>query len=655
MTFRKSILLLISLSMVAALVACSSSSSSTPPPPPSVTVTLSSIAASLPVNSVTPITATVANSSAGVTWTVACTTPPCGTVSPTTSNSGSPVNYTAPAFPTTGVVITGTVTGTSVNGADDTAITAATLADGTYVFSLAGLDVNGNYYVSGAFTIAGGLITTGEQDFVDYNNPDNFDQINGTVNGTGLSSVTTTADGNLQITLVTCNGTDCTNVDGNVGVSGAETLDGTVLPLSTTGRTFINEFDTSASGSGELNSQTSAAASLPSAGYAFVLNGLDTNGYPLAIGGIINVDSAGGISGTGSIFDVNDQGTLSPGQTLGASTAAGPAAAPTAPDPLGRVTFTLNPTGPSITSEITLSGYIVDANHIRLVEGYGDGLEGTTGGIALSQGKNNGSFTTASAAGTYVIGLNGFLSNFDVLQVVNQLTLANAAVTGFVDYNDLVNSSGGISPDAVTAAAYSVDAAGAGDVTIADITDGNTTTYSLQLYLDGNGHALAISMDPSTPTTDGDTLAGVGFVQGTGPFAATSFNGAYGVDVTGWDPNYNGELDAVGPTMADGSSTFSGTADLNWLNSCAALSATCPAVGPQELADLTVSGTFNTSGAGAANGIFSGGSITGLDVTDCFTLCTNDTFSYYLIDATGDNIAIEVDLNQATLGVFAQQ
>jgi hypothetical protein len=70
-----------------------------------------------------------------------------------------------------------------------------------------------------------------------------------------------------------------------------------------------------------------------------------------------------------------------------------------------------------------------------------------------------------------------------------------------------------------------------------------------------------------------------------------------------------------------------------------------------------VAGAFTSN----ADGIFTG-TITGVDVTTCplFTTtaegpCTADVFNYYLIDAAGDNIAIETDLNQLTLGAFAQQ
>jgi hypothetical protein len=425
-----------------------------------------------------------------------------------------------------------------------------------------------------------------------------------------------------------------------VGVAGTETFNGTVLPLSTTGKTFINEFDASATASGDLNAQTSAAASpVAVSGYAFVLNGVDIGECPLAIGGVINVDSAGGISGTGSIFDINDcgSGLAGQGETLAASTVS-------APDAFGRVTFTLNPT---FLAEITLNGYIVDANHIRLTEGNNDGYGGTTGGFALTQSVPPGSFTNASAAGnTYVVGLGGE-DTVGFLQAVGQLTPASAGtVSGFIDFNDLVTVEPA-SPDPVTAPAYSVDSAGAGDYTIEGVTDG-VNSYNVQLYLDGNGNALAITLDTT------DVLGGHGAQQtGAGSFTAASFSGPYGFGTGGVDFNYDGPFSTVGPVTADGVGTITGFADVNWLNFFA--------VADETFTAAPVSGTFNTTGVAAANGIFSAGSITGLDLTTCtlFTAgapgCTADVFNYYLLDATGDNIAIETDFNQLTLGVFQQQ
>jgi hypothetical protein len=633
MTFRKLILLPITLGMIAALVACSSG-------PGPVTISLSSVSSPLTVNSATPVTATLTNTTNTVTWSVTCATTACGTFSAPTTASGAAVTYTAPAFVTTNVVITATVTGTSI-AASTSAITigGATLADGNYVYSLSGWDFTDEspYTVAGAFTVASGAITAGEQDFNDIDFPDLFDQINPTG-----SAVTVTADGNVQITLVTCLGAVCTSTDPDVGVGGTETINGTVLPLSTTGKTFIAEFDASAESNGELDAQTSAAASPLSGGYAFVLNGIDIAFGSIAIGGIINVDSSGGISGTGSIFDLNDEqsGLAGQGETFGASTVT------VTPDAFGRVTFTLNPT---VLPELTLNGYIVDANHIRLTEGNNDGFECTTGGVALTQGANTGTFTNAAVAGnTYVVGLGGSDGN-GFLQAVGQLTLtaSPAPVSGFVDFNDLTGSDT-FNPDAVTAPAYAVDSAGAGDFTIEGVTDASATiSYNVQLYLDGNGNALAITLDLT------DVLGGTGAQQaGAGSFTAASFAGPYGFGTGGVDFNYDGPFATVGPVTADGVGTISGFADVNWLNFFA--------VADETFTGAPVTGTFVTTGAAAANGIF-GGTITGLDLTTCtlFTAgapgCTADVFDYYLLDATGDNIAIETDINQLTLGVFQQQ
>jgi len=661
MTFPKSILLLIGLTMLAALVACGGSSHHTPPPPPVITITLSTVPSTLTVNSQTPITATTTDT-AGVNWSVACvsTSGACGTFSASQTTTGTATNYIAPPAPTTGVVITATsATTNTINASTSPAITitGATLADGSYVFSLAGVNANGSYYVAGEIAILGGLITGGEQDFVDDVH-DRLDAINGTTApGTGASTIAYTADGNLQITLVTCNGTACGTEDTSVGVNGAETINGTILPLSTTGRTFLTEFDSSASGSGELEQQDAvAAAATPAHGYAFVLNGKDhgipPNGaFPEAIGGIINIDGATGpgtISGTGSIFDANDNSTTFPGLDFASTSIV------SAPDPMGRVTFTLD-TNSAHFPEIKLAGYIVDSKHIRLVE-IADTYQATLGGVAFNQASTGG-FTAANVAGTYVIGMSGADTNNSVLQVVNQLTLTAgppATVAGFVDYNDIATSSGmaapATSPDPVTAAAYTLDASGAGDVTISNINDGTSATsgdfpaglgYNLQLYLDGNGHALAISMDGS------DVIGGVGYTQsGAGNFTAASFNGPYGLDVTGVDAATT-EFDGVGPVSATGTAeTIAGTVDLNWLFTATTYPATA------------VTGAFVTTGASAPNGIFTG-TITGVDVDSCIQVgipsCSVDQFSYYLIDATGDNIAIETDENQLTLGFFLQQ
>jgi len=87
--------------------------------------------------------------------------------------------------------------------------------------------------------------------------------------------------------------------------SGQEVLDVTLISNT---KGLPTEYDSWATSNGTLDLQ-SASLETSSGGYAFFLN-LDQQ--PLAIGGVVNVDSsggAGGISGAGSVFDINDLGT----------------------------------------------------------------------------------------------------------------------------------------------------------------------------------------------------------------------------------------------------------------------------------------------------------------------------------------------------------
>jgi hypothetical protein len=167
---------------------------------------------------------------------------------------------------------------------------------------------------------------------------------------------------------------------------------------------------------------------------------------------------------------------------------------------------------------------------------------------------------------------------------------------------------------------------------------------NLQLYLDGNGKAPAISMD------ENDAVGGPGYQQtGGGSFAASSFSGTYVMNARGEQipvgtPNYNeSEFDAVGPVKADGVGTLTGFVDLNWFSGSPYQGIPAYTV---PTPDLPVSGSFTA----AASGVFTG-TITGLDVT---TNTNQDAFTYYLIDATRV-VSIETDPNQLTLGYFELQ
>ncbi len=69
-------------------------------PPPPISVSFSLAPQTVNTNLTAQFTATVSNdpSNKGVTWTVSCSASPCGTVSPTSTASGTATTYTPPAF-----------------------------------------------------------------------------------------------------------------------------------------------------------------------------------------------------------------------------------------------------------------------------------------------------------------------------------------------------------------------------------------------------------------------------------------------------------------------------------------------------------------------------------------------------------------------------
>ena len=558
----------------------------------------------------------------GVTW--SCTPlKACGSFHPATSTgSTATTTYTAPtAIPTGGSV---TVTATAVKSVSSSAsaniaITPYALPDGTYVFSLTQASTTASglgYFVAGAFQVASGAITGGEQDFSNVNLIFGSDLINSA--GSGIS---TTADGNLQITLTTCNGTVCSSTDPNVGVAGVETFNGTLVSAS---RALINEFDSSTTGSGSLDRQV-ANVPAPAQGYAFFTSGFDPNFLFVSIGGIINVDgtASGGtipISGAGSVFDINDLTAFAmQNQSFAPSSV-------TTPDPFGRVTFALNPSAASTIAPISLVGYIVDSSRIYLVETNDTFRQpgGSMGGVALSQGSNTGQFSSASVFGSsFVIGTTGSDSH-GFLQEAGVLTAnPGSTVSGTLSSNDL-NVTG---TQSFTGGALTVDATGR--VTLTNLT---TNAMTLQLYLTGRGTGTVLSMDTT------DVLSGLAFQQTAG----ASFSGTYGMNASGFHMTNTLEFDDVGPISANpgtgtGSLVATHTIDENFMT-------TTPLATPTP--GLSVSGAFTPF----ASGIFTG-TITGLDIDSSANV---DNFTYYVVDKTRV-LAIETDTNQLTLIYFELQ
>ena len=433
-------------------------------PPIPITVSFQGVPpASLQISATTPVSAIITNDVSAnpqVQWTATCSSAACGSFNPITTGSYVVANYTAPsAIPSgnTVTMIATSVTDPTKSVSANITITnaARTLANGTYVFQLSGPVGSGPDFITGAFTAQGGAITGGEQDSIVFN-----DQYLAQFVPIAGGSYATTPDGNLQITLKS-----------NEFYSNsmqAETLNGVILSSS---RVLIEEVDGYAA-NGSLELQTSTAA--PSGGYAFTTSGVDFYGLGAGIGGILNVDSVGGISGAGSVLDSNDQGTFLGTQPVGASTVS-------SPDSFGRVVFEVLPPTPAGFPSLYLAGYIVDTARIRLVETSGDNFRGALGGTALGQGASRGNFSGNSLTGSsYVFGAASWPTNYaEALQVAGVFTAnGDGSLAGTLNWNNLTGKEAQ-SPIAFTGS-YTVDPSGR--VTLSNLTDGATFKYQLQLF-----------------------------------------------------------------------------------------------------------------------------------------------------------------------------
>jgi len=325
--------------------------------------------ATVVINSATSLTANVAGDSAnaGVTWAVSCGSSTCGSFAPTSTASGSPTVYTAPAAIPTGNTVTikaTSVTDTTKSASATITIATPAVADGTYIFNINGQSpyssggqvFDGPYYVAGAFKVSNGAIASGE---LDYN------QQSGVNNAVALiptgSGISVSDKGNLIITLATG--------DTGIGVSGVITLRGAQVSAT---RALLTEFDTSAAAGGTLDLQTSQAALTQ--GYAFNLGGLDSSGTTQVMGGILTFAN-GALAVSTSVFDINDGGTVEQAQAFTSGSV-------TAPDSFGRVQITLTPDSGTGVPGLVLAGYITSPSKVALVETL-DPLNAVMGGTAL--------------------------------------------------------------------------------------------------------------------------------------------------------------------------------------------------------------------------------------------------------------------------------
>jgi hypothetical protein len=120
-----------------------------------------------------------------------------------------------------------------------------------------------------------------------------------------------------------------------------------------------------------MDLQTSTVAA-PSGGYAFAVSGVEiAKMFPLALGGVLNIDSPDTISGNGSVSDEILDFKVTSSVAVSGTLAA--------PDSFGQ--FTINLTGgfspKNPAAKIQFTGYIVDNTHIKLIESDSSENDGT--------------------------------------------------------------------------------------------------------------------------------------------------------------------------------------------------------------------------------------------------------------------------------------
>ena len=563
MATRREIFLLLSAAIVSGLAGCGGSSTNVQnqPAPPISSVSIAfqpAPPASLSQISTMPIMAVVSDdpTNAGVDWALLCkSTGNCGTLSPLHTASGKAATYTPTTTPSGNVQA---VTIEAFATADHTKNVVAninvtgfaSILKGTYVFATKGQDANGNSGSGGPYELVGAMVLDGNGNITSGEQTRNGPLVTASNPNGPIVSVSDAISGGSYIIRPDGRGTLTINTaDQNIGQQGIENLSLVVISSS---QALISTLDGNPSlppsgetSTGTLELQTSTA--VPTGGYAFTVNGVDNNSPPdaMAIGGILNVDSADGISGTGSVADLNDAGTLSANATLSGTL--------TSPDSFGALKFNLTA---GFASNLQLTGYIVDAWHIELIESdnrSGTGL-GTTAGVAIGQGAARGAFTNKAFAGNYVFDIlgqdpqSGAVSN--TLASVGQFTADSTGnlSSGFDD-EDLVFSDIEISDS--FAGTYTLDSTGMGRVD-SNITFGSSGPGpELIFYLTGNANPpLVLDADdnPSSSTV-GAVGAGLAYPQAAPPFP---FNGRYGLKYI--------ETSSTGvPNSATGQITVNGT------------------------------------------------------------------------------------------------
>lgn len=378
---------------------------------------------------------------------------------------------------------------------------------GTYVFSLAGTNIGGFFATAGTFQADGnGNITSGVQD----------------VNASSGVFTQLPVFGSYR---VTADGRGTAVLNSQVATM---TLD---FVLISSQHGLVIRLDSIATASGTLDRQDAPALSALTlqAPFAFNISGVNAAGRNIQSVGAFTGDAAGNLTG---VQDQNNGGTLAINAAVQGSYLLGAG---------GRAALQLA----TAAGTLNFAAYIVDANHLKLVE---TDFVPAMAGDAYRQ---PGSATNALLTGSYAF------------------TLGGSSTTGPF-------AAGGI---------FTADGNGAITTGVEDLNNASVVTTALPLTgtyaLAGSRGTLTLRTTKATsnfaiyPSTGGlqmlelDTTVsgGAAFAQQGGTISSSTVQGLYGYNATGADTS--GPTDVIAQFTADGNGAINGALDQNLAGSLA--------------------------------------------------------------------------------------
>jgi len=464
--------------------------------------------------------------------------------------------------------------------------------NGTYVFSVSGTDTNSApYAMVGSFTANGsGGITGGTLDLNDAAFPSSTPAISPVANSpiSSSSSYSVGVDGRGQAKLNT-----------STPFPSPIVLD---FVLQDSSHGLVTQFDTTASGSGSLDLQSSGTTLNGS--YAFIFSGAYGNSSVSTVGNFTVPSGGGAVTG---LEDLNSEGVPYPGEALSGTVVAGPSSTPATQLVAASTAFA-----------ITYDVYPIDASHLKFIE---MDSNGTVSGDAYSQTSTTVptgtlAFTLMGLSSSQVVAAGGFM----VTDGSGNITNASTA--------DLNNTGMVPSSFATFSGTYVAAPASSGRSTLNLSSFVAGTNYAAY---PSSGGLLLLDID-----VGGIMMAGAALPQSS--TASLAVSQGYALNLSGINLGSSVEVDDIAEFATAASGTnLTGVTDEN----------SAPGGTPNYALALTGSynapnsngrGTLEATAGNSTNGTLNGG----FGIT------------YYTVDGTVFPF-IETDSGQVTSGVFLKQ